>query len=172
MYGVIERRRQYLHLMRQVTLEQGFFTVKTIQKAAEVPRSTAQDWVNRLVSEGCVVVKERKQGRTPARYAAVSAVPSSACRMIFTTVDGEWVEIYHECMSGACAAFCGYHHRMAGGALNFVQRDGTLLRECAKIGRRAVSIGAYPSPAVGVTGVRRDGDLVVQEIRCIGGPAE
>ena len=27
MYGVIERRRQYLHLMRQVTLEQGYFTV-------------------------------------------------------------------------------------------------------------------------------------------------
>ncbi len=75
MYGVIERRRQYLQLMRQVTLEQGYFTVTNIQKAAEVPRSTAQDWVNRLVSEGCVVVKERKQGRIPARYAAVSAVP-------------------------------------------------------------------------------------------------
>lgn len=133
MYGVIERRRQYLQLMRQVTLEQGYFTVTNIQKAAEVPRSTAQDWVNRLVSEGCVVVKERKQGRIPARYAAVSAVPSSACRRIFTTVDGEWVEIYHECMSGACAAFCGYHHRMAGGALNLVQRDGTLLRECAAL---------------------------------------
>jgi hypothetical protein len=171
MYGVIERRRQYLHLMRQVTLEQGYFTVTNIQKAAVVPRSTAQDWVNRLVSEGCVVLKERKQGRTPARYAAVSAVPSSACRRIFTTVDGEWVEIYHECMSGACAAFCGYHHRMAGGALNHIRRDGTLLRECAKLGRKEIAIGAYPSPAVGVTGVRREGDMVVQEIRCIGGPA-
>jgi hypothetical protein len=171
MYGVIERRRQYLQLMRQVTLEQGFFTVTNIQTAAEVPRSTAQDWINRLVSEGCVVVKERKQGRIPARYAAVSAVPSSACRRIFTTVDGEWVEIYHECMSGACAAFCGYHHQMAGGALNHVQRDGTLLRECAKLGRKEISIGAYPSPAVGVTGVQREGDMVIQEIRCIGGPA-
>ncbi len=171
MYGVIERRRQYLHLMRQVTLENGFFTVTDIQHVAEVPRSTAQDWVNRLVSEGCVVVKERKQGRIPARYAASSAVPSSACRRIFTTVDGEWVEIYHECMSGACAAFCGYHHRMAGGALNHIQRDGTLLRECAKLCQGEISIGAYPFPAVGVKGVRREGDMVVQEILCIGGPA-
>lgn len=171
MYGVIERRRQYLHLMRQVTLEQGYFTATNIQEAADVPRSTAQDWINRLVSEGCVVIRERKQGRNPARYAAVSAVPSSACRRIFTTVDGEWVEIYHECMSGACAAFCGYHHRMAGGALTHVQRDGTLLRECAKLCQGDVTIGAYPSPAVGVTGVRREGTMVVQKIRCIGGPA-
>ena len=37
--------------------------------------------------------------------------------------------------------------------------------------REEISIGAYPSPAVGVTGVRREGDMVVQEIRCIGGPA-
>ncbi len=171
MYGVIERRRQYLQLMRQVTLEQGFFTATNIQKVAEVPRSTAQDWINRLVSEGCVVVKERKLGRNPARYAAVSAVPSSACRRIFTTVDRDWVEIYHECMSGACAAFCGYHHHMAGGVLNHVKRDGTLLRECAKLGYEEITIGAYPSPAVGVIRVRREGDMVIQEIRCIGGPA-
>ncbi|HTY15955.1 MAG TPA: helix-turn-helix domain-containing protein [Methanoregulaceae archaeon] len=171
MYGVIERRRQYLHLMRQITLEKGHFTTTDIQEAAAVPRSTAQDWINRLVSEGCVIIKEKKQGRLPARYVAVSAVPASACRRIFTTVDGDWVEIYHDCMSGACAAFCGYHHRRAGGVLTHVQREGTLLRECARIGRSDIAIGLYPSAAVGVTGVRREGDMVVQEIRCIGGPA-
>jgi len=171
MNGVIERRRQYLHLMRQLTLEKGYFTTTLIQDVAGVPRSTAQDWINRLISEGCVVIKERKQGRLPARYAAMSAVPSSACKRIFTTVDGEWVEIYHDCMSGACAAFCGYHHAMAAGALTHVHREGTLLRECARIGKNPVSIGPYPFPAVGVTGVRRDGDMVVQEIHCIGGPA-
>ncbi|HVP94656.1 MAG TPA: helix-turn-helix domain-containing protein [Methanoregulaceae archaeon] len=171
MYGVIERRRQYLHLMRQVTLDKGHFTVTDIQGAAKVPRSTAQDWINRLVSEGCVIVKERKKGRLPARYVAVSAVPASACRRIFTTVDGDWVEIYHDCMSGACAAFCGYHHGMAGGVLTHIQREGTLLRECARIGRSEIGIGLYPSAAVGVKGVRREGDMVVQEIRCIGGPA-
>jgi hypothetical protein len=171
MYGVIERRRQYLHLMRQITLEKGHFTITDIQRASDVPRSTAQDWINRLVSEGCVLVKEKKQGRLPARYVAVSAVSASACRRIFTTVDGDWVEIYHDCMSGACAAFCGYHHQMAGGVLTHVQREGPLLRECARIGRSDISIGLYPSAAVGVTGVRREGDMVVQEIRCIGGPA-
>ena len=74
-------------------------------------------------------------------------------------------------MSGACAAFCGYHHRRAGGVLTHIQREGTLLRECARIGKSAISIGLYPDAAVGVTGVRREGDTVVQEIRCIGGPA-
>jgi hypothetical protein len=171
MYGVIERRRQYLHLMRQITLEKGYFTITDVQEAAGAPRSTAQDWINRLVSEGCVIVREKKQGRLPARFLAVSAVPASACRRIFTTVDGDWVEIYHDCMSGACAAFCGYHHRRAGGVLTHIQREGTLLRECARIGRSDIAIGLYPASAVGVTGVRRKGDMVVQEIRCIGGPA-
>ncbi|MFA7152375.1 MAG: helix-turn-helix domain-containing protein [Methanoregulaceae archaeon] len=74
--------------MRSCTLEQGSFTVTDIQEAAGVPRSTAQDWINRLIDEGCVVLRDRKQGRIPARYAATSAMPQSACRKIFTTVDG------------------------------------------------------------------------------------
>jgi hypothetical protein len=52
-----------------------------------------------------------------------------------------------------------------------VQRDGTLLREFARIGYSDVTIGLYPSPAVGVVGVARDGDYIIQHIRCIGGPA-
>jgi len=171
MHGVIKKRREFLRIMRTLSLEKGYFTVTEIQAAGGIPRSTAQDWINRLVSEGCVVVREQKKGRHPAKYAAASAVPSSACKRIFTTVDGDWVEIYHDCMSGACAAYCGYHHQMAGGILNYVQRDGTLLRECARIGTRGVEIGTYPHPAVGVQGVRMEGDMVVQEIRSIGGPA-
>ncbi|MBP1929236.1 hypothetical protein J2741_001783 [Methanolinea mesophila] len=171
MQGVIRRRREFLHLMRALTLESGAFTVHDIQRGADVPRSTAQDWINRLIEEGCVTQKERKQGRTPARYAATSALPSSACRKIFTTVDGDMVEIYHECLSGGCAAFCGYHHGMAGGVVRKVQRDGTLLRECAVLGQHEIGIGLFPAPAVGVLGVRREGDWIVQRIRCTGGPA-
>jgi hypothetical protein len=74
-------------------------------------------------------------------------------------------------MSGACAAFCGYHHALAGGVLVSVERDGTLLRESARIGRCVVPVGLSPLPAVGVTGIERDGNTVVQHIRCIGGPA-
>lgn len=171
MRGVIKRRREFLHLMRAYTLEKGSFTVTDIQNGTGVPRSTAQDWINRLVDEGCVVQREKKQGRSPARYATLSALPQSTCRKIFTTVDGEFVQIFHECLSGACAAFCGHHHTLADGVLMQVRRDGTLLRECARIGYSDMRIGLYPSPAVGVVGVERDGDYIVQHIRCIGGPA-
>jgi len=171
MASVLEHRREYLRLMRQFTQDAGFFTVTDIQKAAGIPRSTAQDWITRLVREGCVLVKKEKSGRAPAQYAALSSIPQSTCRRIFTTTDGNRVEIFHDCMSGACAAFCGHHHALAGGIIKAVQRDGTLLRECAKIGDEPVSVGLPPSPAVGIAGVRCVGDHIVQRIRCVGGPA-
>ncbi|MCU0631423.1 MAG: sugar-specific transcriptional regulator TrmB [Methanolinea sp.] len=171
MRGVIQKRREYLHLMRACTLERGYFTVTDIQGGVSVPRSTAQDWINRLLDEGCVVVRERKIGRSPARYAAISALPSSACRRIFTTIDHDRVEIHHECMSSACAAFCAYHHSHAGGILQDIHRDGTLIREWARLGCQDVDIGLHPSSAVGVAGVEREGEDIVQYIRCIGGPA-
>jgi hypothetical protein len=171
MSSVLEHRREYLRLMRQFTLDNGFFTVTDIQHAALIPRSTAQDWVNRLVKEGCVIIKGEKRGRSAGRYAAISAMPSSTCRRLFTTIDGDRVEIYHDCMSGACAAFCGFHHRLAGGVITMVERDGTLLRECARIGTKDVEVGLSPLSAVGVTGVSRDGDYIIQHIRSVGGPA-
>ncbi|MDD4137064.1 MAG: helix-turn-helix domain-containing protein [Methanoregula sp.] len=171
MSSVLEHRRDYLRLMRQFTLDSGYFTVTDIQKSAGIPRSTAQDWVNRLVREGCVLLRNEKRGRSPARYAAISAIPSSTCRRIFTTVDGDCVEIYHDCMSGACAAFCGYHHTLAGGMLSRIERDGTLLRESARTGSSEISVGLSPKSAVGVCGVELRDGLIVQHIRCIGGPA-
>ncbi len=171
MRGVIKRRREFLHLMRGYTVEKGSFTVTDVQNGAGVPRSTAQDWITRLVDEGCVIQREKKQGRTPARYATISALPQSACRKIFTTVDGDQVQIFHECLSGGCAAFCGHHHMLANGVVKQVRRDGPLLREFARIGYSDVKIGLPPSPAVGVVGVTRDGEDIIQHIRCIGGPA-
>ncbi len=171
MTGVLEHRREYLRIMRQFTLDNGFFTVTEFQNAAEIPRSTAQDWVNRLVREGCVVVRAGKRGRSAATYAAISAVPQSTCRKLFTTIDGERVEIYHDCMSGACAAFCGFHHLLAGGVIVSVERDGTLLRECARIGRQETEVGLLPLSAVGVTEIHPEGSYIVQHIRSIGGPA-
>jgi hypothetical protein len=171
MSSVLEHRRSYLRMMRQFTLDKGWFSVTEIQRSAGIPRSTAQDWVNRLLREGCVIQREGKRGRSAARYAAISAMPSSTCKRIFTTVAGDHVAIYHDCMSGACAAFCGHHHRLAGGVLSGVERDGTLLREDALLGSRDISVGLAPLSAVGVCGVERDGDTIVQHIRCIGGPA-
>jgi hypothetical protein len=171
MSSVLEHRREYLRLMRQFTLDNGTFTVTDIQRTAQIPRSTAQDWVYRLVSEGCVIIKEGKRGRSAARYAAISSMPSSTCRRLFTTIDGNRVEIYHDCMSGACAAFCGFHHTLAGGVITSVERDGTLLRECARLGSGEVDVGLTPLSAVGVFGIRREGDYIIQHIRSIGGPA-
>ena len=171
MTGVLEHRREYLRMLRQFTLDNGFFTVAEFQNAAKIPRSTAQDWVNRLVREGCVIVRGGKRGRNAATYAAISAVPQSTCRRIFTTVDGDRVEIYHDCLSGACAAFCGFHHALAGGVVSRVERDGTLLRECARVGQEDTEVGLFPLSAVGVTGIRHEGGFIIQHIRCIGGPA-
>jgi hypothetical protein len=171
MASVLEHRRDYLRLMRQFTLDNGFFSVTDIQQAAGIPRSTAQDWINRLLKEGCVFVREEKRGRTAARYAAISAMPSSTCKRIFTTVDGDLVKIYHDCVSGACAAFCGHHHALAGGALFDISRDGTLLEESAHIGMKEISVGLSPLSAVGISGISRDGDAIVQHIHSIGGPA-
>lgn len=171
MTGVLEHRREYLRMMRQFTLDNGFFTVTDFQNVAKIPRSTAQDWVNRLVREGCVVMRIGKRGRSAATYAAISTVPQSTCRKLFTTVDGERVEIYHDCMSGGCAAFCGFHHMLAGGVIGSVERDGTLLRECARMGRQDTEVGLFPLPAVSVTAIYKEGGYIVQHIRSIGGPA-
>ncbi|HVN65684.1 MAG TPA: sugar-specific transcriptional regulator TrmB [Methanomicrobiales archaeon] len=171
MTGVLERRREILRLIRKYTLDRGYFTVSDIAGSTGLPRSTAQDWINRLLAEGCLVVREEKRGRSPAHYLARSAMPSSACRRIFTTIDGDAVEIYHECLSASCAAYCRFHHQRAGGVLSRVSRDGTLLREQAFLGDREASIGLFPDPAVGVTGLRREGEYLVQTIRCVGGPA-
>lgn len=171
MSSVLEHRRAYLRLMRQLTLDKGWFTVTELQQALGIPRSTVQDWINRLLKEGCVIQRGEKRGRSAARFAAISAMPSSTCRRIFTTVDGEHVAIYHDCMSGALTAFCGHHHHLAGGAILRVRRDGTLLCEDALLGFREIEVGLTPLPAVGVCGVRLDGDEVVQHIRSVGGPA-
>ncbi len=171
MQGVIERRRAYLLLMRRITLEKGYFTVQEIQKEAGVPRSTAQDWILRLTTEGCVVLQEPPRGRMPARYAAVSALPRTACRRIFTAVEEDLVEIVHECLSSSCAAFCGHHHNLGCGGEMEVDRDGSLLREYLRIGDHQTSVGLYPHSAVAITGVFHEGDEIIQRIRSVGGPA-
>jgi len=171
MSRVIEKRQKLLGLMREKTLEKGFFTVTDIAGASGVPRSTAQDWVSRFLEEGCVIVREEQKGRQAAHYVAASALPKTACRRIFTTVDGDCVEIYHVCMSAGCASFCEFHHSTGGGVLKNVMREGTTLRERAHFGMKDVEVGLYPKPAVAVTGVSQEGNRIIQHIRSVGGPA-
>lgn len=191
MAGVIEKRRELLDLMRECTLKNGFFTVHDIECVTKLPRSTVQDWVNRLADEKCVLVKEEKRGRNPAKYMARSVMLQSSCKRIFTTVDKDRVAIYHECCSAGCAAFCTYHHSLAKGAVFGGHREGMFLIEYAALkdgissggkggddgnananeSPDAVKIGSFPLSAVGISDVRREGDMIVQQIRCFGGPA-
>ena len=168
--GVLHRRTLFIQAMRRKTFESGYFTTADIAEEADVPRSTAQDWVNRLIQEGCIFVKEEKRGRNPARYASRSAMPKSTCRRIFTTVDGDDVEIFHECLSSGCAGFCEFHHRNAGGAAVAVSRDGMMFRERAVFSRSSPL--HLERAAVGLLSVKLEGDEVVQTIQSIvGGPA-
>ncbi len=171
MAGVIEKRRELLAIMREYTLENGFFTINDIADATEIARSTIQDWINRLVTEKCVAVKEEGKGRTPTKYVTTNLMMAGSCRRIFTTTDGDWVAIYHQCMSTGCAAFCEYHHHLAGGVIHGVKRDGRKLVEYARLGTGSSDIGLYPKPAVGIIRVRKEGDHIIQTIRCVGGPA-
>jgi len=170
MQGVIERRRSYLKLMRRLTLRKGWFTVDDLSQSADVPRSTARDWIGRLSQEGCVTVLEQPHGRAPTRYAAVSALPRSACLKIFTAVDGQVVEIVHECLSSACAAFCARHHTHTHPAIHTI-REGTVLREFIRMGRYDIKVGLWPCPSVAITGIWQEGDDIVQQICSFGGPA-
>ncbi len=168
--GVLHRRTVFMQVMRRKTLESGFFTTAEIAEETDVPRSTAQDWVNRLLQEGCIFVKEEQRGRTPAHYASRSALPQTTCRRIFTTVSDGYAEIFHECLSSGCAGFCEYHHRKAGGAALYVSRDGLIFREIAKLEEaRPLNL---EHAAVGLQNVTLDGSDVVQTITSVyGGPS-
>ncbi|NLX48639.1 MAG: MarR family transcriptional regulator [Methanospirillum sp.] len=171
MSRVLERRRLLLTLMRQVTLEDGSFTIADIAGRLGLPRSTVQDWVKRLVAEGCVAGQRGSHGRHGARFVAISAMPRSTCRRVFTTIDGDSVTIFHKCLSPATAGFCALHHRAAGGVIESLEREGDLLRETGHLGRRPVQVGLSPLAAVGVEELKLEGDRVIQVLRSIGGPA-
>lgn len=170
MQGVIEKRRAYLKLMRKLTLRKGWFTVDDLSRSADIPRSTARDWIVRLSEEGCLTVLKQPHGRAPSRFAAVSALPRTACRRIFTAVDGDVVEVVHECLSSACAAFCAMHHERFHPSIRVI-RSGTILREFIPIGKYDIGVGLWPHPSVAITGVWQEGEEIVQQIRSIGGPA-
>ncbi|HJJ35583.1 MAG TPA: sugar-specific transcriptional regulator TrmB [Methanocorpusculum sp.] len=174
--GVLHRRTLFLQAMRQKTFAAGYFTTADIAESVSIPRSTAQDWINRLLREGCIIVKEEQHGRIPAHYATRSALPKTTCKRIFVTASDGYAEIFHECMSCGCAGFCEFHHRRAGGAAIAVSRDGLIFRETAKVTvpeeRAALEQRlSLEHAAVGLLSVERDGDDIVQTIRSIYGGA-
>ncbi len=162
----LEKRKELLGLIEKIAHDKGCFDVYDLSDATGMPRSTVQDWVNRFVDDGCISVLEECAGRKRAKYAMrrIRNLPTSACKRIFTTVDGENVEIFHECRSEGCIAFCEYMYAMGNPR---VRKNGLILRQKVKAGHAALP----PNFSLDLEKVTVSNGLVYQHIRTFGGPA-
>ena len=163
----LEKRKELLDIIEKITQEKGYFDVYDLADATGMPRSTIQDWVNRFVDDGCIGVLEECSGRKRAKYARkrIRSLPATACRRIFTTTDGDMVEIFHECRSEGCIAFCEYMYAMGNPR---VCKNGLILRQKVKAGTVALS---SPNVSLDLEKVTVSNGLVYQHIRTFGGPA-
>lgn len=166
MLKVLRKRKELMKLIQQVVQDKGYFDVYDLEAVTGLPRSTLQDWINRFLDDGCVEVLEERAGRKRARYALrrIRDLPASACRKIFTTVDGDNVEIFHECRSEGCIAFCEYMYTIGN---PMVRKNGLVLRQRVKSGTMLPPNEASLDLEKVVV---KDG-LVYQHIRTFGGPA-
>ncbi len=172
MSKLLQKRRFLLKVARNLTLNKGYFTLKDFASEVKLPRSTLQDWINRFLEEKCIAKVENGKGRNPAKFVRISKLlPTSACRRIFTTVDGDDVEIFHECRSVGCIAFCNFAYTCAGGVITKASRDGLLLRCKSKQGFSGIAIGNFPRSSAGIEQVKIEDGNVIQRIKCFGGPA-
>lgn len=162
----LEKRKELLGLIEKIARDKGCFDVYDLSETTGMPRSTIQDWVNRFVDDGCISVLEECAGRKRAKYAMrrIRNLPTSACKKIFTTVDGETVEIFHECRSEGCIAFCEYMYAMGNPR---VRKNGLILRQKVKAGPVALA----PNVSLDLEKVIVSNGLVYQHIRTFGGPA-
>jgi len=167
MLKVLEKRRELIDIIEEITGDKGYFDVQDLVSRTGLPRSTLQDWINRFVDEGCVEVLEERAGRRRALYARrrTRSLPTSACKRIFTTADGEMVEIFHECRSEGCITFCEYMYARGNPR---VRKSGMILRQKVKIG----SMLQCPQGAsLCLEKVEAKDGVVYQHIRTFGGPA-
>ncbi len=162
----LEKRKELLGLIETITHDKGCFDVYDLAQATGMPRSTLQDWLNRFVDDGCISVLEECAGRKRAKYAMrrIRNLPASACKRIFTTVDGDRVEIFHECRSEGCIAFCEYMYAMGNPR---VRKNGLILRQRVEAG----SVARGQNGALDLERVTVSNGLVYQHIRTLGGPA-
>ncbi len=162
----LEKRKELLGLIEKIANGKGYFEVYDLSEATGMPRSTVQDWINRFVDDGCISVLEECAGRKRAKYAMkrVRNLPASACKRIFTTVDGDAVEIFHECRSEGCIAFCEYMYAIGNPR---VRKNGLILRQKVKAGHLAPA----PNVSLDLEKVTVSNGIVYQHIRTFGGPA-
>ena len=162
----LEKRKELLGIIEKIAHGKGYFDVYDLSEATGMPRSTLQDWVNRFVDDGCISVLEECAGRKRAKYAMrrIRNLPTSACKRIFTTVDGDDVEIFHECRSEGCIAVCEYMYAMGNPR---VRKNGLILRQKVKAGPAAL----LSNVSLDLEKVTVSNGVVYQHIRTFGGPA-
>ena len=174
MSKTLKKRAVCLNLVKSITKTKGYFTINDLLKETSVPRSTIQDWINRLVNEGYINRAEEPAGSRPAKYSYVlkSEYPATACKNIFTCLDREHklVEIYHFCGSEGCTSYCAYAHKEMGGVILETRNEGFFLRELAKIGRAPLE-GLGSRAGVGIEEIVVKDNMVIQTIKATGGPA-
>ena len=167
MLKLLEKRRELIDIIEEITSDKGYFDVQDLVARTGLPRSTLQDWINRFVDEACVEVLEERAGRRRATYARrrTRSLPTSACRRIFTTADGDEAEIFHECRSEGCISFC--EHMYARGNPH-VRKNGMILRQRVKIGS---SLQCGDKASLCLEKVEARDGVIYQHIRTFGGPA-
>lgn len=174
MSKTLRKRTVCLNLIKSISKTRGYFTINDILNETSVPRSTIQDWINRLVNEGYINRVEEPAGSRAAKYNYVlkSEYPATACKNIFTCLDREHnlVEIYHFCGSEGCTTYCAYAHKEMGGVILETRNEGFFLRELAKIGRAPLE-GLGSKAGVGIEEIVIEKNQVVQSIKATGGPA-
>jgi hypothetical protein len=167
MLKLLEKRRELIDIIEEITGDKGYFDVQDLVSRTGLPRSTLQDWINRFVDEGCIEVLEERAGRRRAMYARrrTRSLPTSACKRIFTTADGEVAEIFHECRSEGCISFCEYMYARGNPR---VRKSGMILRQRVKIGSMLqCPLGA----SLCLEQVEEKDGVIYQHIRTFGGPA-
>jgi hypothetical protein len=167
MLKVLEKRRELIDIIEEITGEKGCFDVQDLVSRTGLPRSTLQDWINRFVDEGCVEVLEERAGRRRATYARrrTRSLPTSACKRIFTTADGELAEIFHECRSEGCISFCEYMYARGNPK---VRKSGLILRQLVKLGDM---LQCPQGASLCLEKVEEKDGVIYQHIRTFGGPA-
>jgi predicted transcriptional regulator len=140
MSKTLKKRAVCLNLVKSITKTKGYFTINDLLKETSVPRSTIQDWINRLVNEGYINRAEEPAGSRPAKYSYVlkSEYPATACKNIFTCLDREHklVEIYHFCGSEGCTSYCAYAHKEMGGVILETRNEDFFLENSQKSAER------------------------------------
>lgn len=167
MLKLLEKRRELIDIIEEITRDKGYFDVQDLVSRTGLPRSTMQDWINRFVDEGCVEVLEGRAGRRRALYARrrMRSLPTSACKRIFTTADGELAEIFHECRSEGCISFCEFMYARGNPR---VRKSGLILRQRVKLGH---ALSCPRGASLCLEKVEEKDGIIYQHIRTFGGPA-